>query len=74
MTFTDHETIVRFINDAKEHRQWLSRELSSLDARSENYESIQWAIGGAMKELDKVIGNAIQTLGHSGFVPDDSHA
>ena len=74
MTSTDQEKIVRFINASREHRQWLSRELSSLDAGSENYESNQRAIRGAIGELDKVIANAIQTPGHGGFVPNDSHA
>ena len=73
MTFADQERIARFINEAKEHRQWLSRELSSLDACSENYESNQRAIRGAIGELDKVIRNTIQTPGHGSFVPDDSH-
>jgi hypothetical protein len=48
----------------------LSRELSSLDACSENYESNQRAIRGAIGELDKVIGNAIQTSGHGGSMPE----
>ena len=48
------ERTARFINRAREQRQWLSRELSSLDS-SENYESNQRAIRGAIGELDKVI-------------------
>jgi hypothetical protein len=55
MTSTDQERTARFLNRAREQRQWLSRELSSLDARSENYESDQRAIRGAIGELDKVI-------------------
>ena len=67
MTFADQERNVRFINDAKKQRQWLSCELSSLDPRSENYKNDQRAICDAIGELDKVIGNAIQTPGHGGL-------
>lgn len=66
MTSTDQERIVRFINASREHRQWLSRELSSLDARSENFESNQRAIRGAIGELDKVIWKAMETAGMLG--------
>jgi hypothetical protein len=63
MKVTDQVGIARFINKAREQRQWLSREFSSLDARSENYESNQRAIRGAIGELDKVIWNAMETAG-----------
>jgi hypothetical protein len=63
MTSTDQEGTVRFINKAREQRQWLSRELSSLDARSENYESNQRAIRGAIGELDTVIWRAMEAAG-----------
>jgi hypothetical protein len=66
MTSTDQEKTVRFINASREHRQWLSRELSILDARCENYESNQRAIRGAMGELDKVIWKAMKTAGMLG--------
>ena len=63
MTFTDHVRIVRFINAAREQRQWLSRALSSIDARSGNYASNQRAICGAIGELDKAIWKTMETAG-----------
>jgi hypothetical protein len=66
MTSTEQERIVRFINAAREHRQWLSRELSSLDALSENYGSNQRAIRGATGELDKAIWKAMEPVGMVG--------
>jgi hypothetical protein len=74
MTSTDQERIVRFIEDAKEHRQWLSRELSSLDANSEDYESNRRAILGAVRELDRVISERDSDARRSGIMPNDSHA
>ena len=64
MTFTDQERIGRFINEAKEQRQWLSRELSSLDARSEDYASNEKAITGAIRELDRLILERDSDAGH----------
>ena len=66
MTFTDQERTARFINEAKEQRQWLSHELSRLDAGSENYESNQRAILSAIGELDKVTWKAMETAGMIG--------
>jgi hypothetical protein len=63
MTFEDQESLVRFINASREQRRWLSRELSNLDARSENYESNQRAIRGAIGELDTVIWKAMEAEG-----------
>ena len=63
MTSTDQERIARFIDDANEQREWLSRELSGLDPLSETCESSQRAIRGAIGELDKVIAKAIQNAG-----------
>ncbi len=63
MTFENQEGIVRFINACREQRQWLSRELSRLDSRSESYASNQRAITGAIGELDKVIWKAMETAG-----------
>jgi hypothetical protein len=63
MTFENHEGIVRFINASREQRRWLSRELSNLDARSENYESYesyQPAIRGAIGEPDTVTWKAMR--------------
>jgi len=74
MTFAGQERIARFINEAKEHRQWLSRELSSLDACSENYESNQRAIRGAIGELDRAIRKAMETASNGGLVPNNRHA
>jgi hypothetical protein len=61
MTLTDQVKNADFISYAKEQRQWLSSELSNLDPRSEDYKSKQWAIRGAIGELDKVIWNALET-------------
>jgi hypothetical protein len=66
MTSTDQQGTVRFINTCREQRQWLSRELSSLDARSVDYESNQRAIRGAIGELDKAIWKAMETAGMIG--------
>jgi hypothetical protein len=66
MTFENHERIVRFINASREQRRWLSRELSNLDARSENYESYesyQRGIRGAIGELDTVTWKAMEAAG-----------
>jgi hypothetical protein len=63
MSFTDQEGTVRFINALREQRRWLSRELSSLDARSVDYESNQRAIRGAIGELDTVIWKAMEEAG-----------
>ena len=63
MTSTDQAGIARFVNAAREQRQWLSHELSSLEASSENYESNQRAIRGAIGELDKAIRKAMETAG-----------
>jgi len=57
----DQAQVVRFIHDAKEQRQWLCRELSSLETSSENVESNRRAICGAIRELDKAIAETIQT-------------
>jgi hypothetical protein len=59
MIFADQARVVRFIHDAKEQRQWLSRELSSLETSSENFESNRRAICGAIRELDKAIAETI---------------
>ena len=61
MTSTDQALVNRFINDAKAQRQWLYGELASLDTSSENYESSQRAIHGALRELDKAISQTLQT-------------
>ena len=61
MRSTDQALIERFINDAKAQRQWLYGELASLDTSSENYESSQRAIHGALRELDKAISQTLQT-------------
>jgi len=61
MTSTDQALVERFINDAKAQRQWLYGELASLDTSSENYESSQRAIHGALRELDKAISQTLQT-------------
>jgi len=66
MTFTDQVRIARFINKAREQRQWLSREFSSLDARSADYESNQRVICSAIGELDKAICKAMETAGMGG--------
>ena len=63
MTIADQEGSWCLINDAKEQRQWLSHELSSLDACSEDYKTNRRAIRGAIGELDKVIRNATRTRG-----------
>ena len=63
MITADQARIVSFINAAREQRQWLSRKLSSLEAHSENYESNQRAIRGAIGELDKAIWKALETAG-----------
>ena len=52
---------MRFINHAKEQRDWLVCELSGLDAQSEDYQSNKRAIRDSIKELDKVIVKAIQS-------------
>jgi hypothetical protein len=63
MTSTDQEGTVRFINKAREQRQWLSRELSGLDARSVDYESNHRAIRVAIGELDNAIWKAMEAAG-----------
>jgi hypothetical protein len=63
MTFEHQEGIVRFINACRDQRQWLFRELCSLDARSVDYESNQRAIRGAIGELDKAIWKAMEEAG-----------
>lgn len=52
---------MRFINHAKEQRDWLVCELSGLVAQSENYQSNERAIRDSIKELDKIILKAIQS-------------
>jgi hypothetical protein len=63
MTSKDQDTLIRFINTSREHRQWLSHELSRLDPRSESYASNQRAIRGAIGELDTVIWKAMEAAG-----------
>ena len=60
MMLAEQERNMCFINHAKEQRYWLVCELSRLDASSENYQSNKRAIRGSIRELDRVILNAIQ--------------
>ncbi|HLX84397.1 MAG TPA: hypothetical protein VKR59_10905 [Terriglobales bacterium] len=61
MKLAEQERNMRFINHAKEQRDWLVCELSGLVAQSENYQSNERAIRDSIKELDKIILKAIQS-------------